>query len=238
MLCWSKKLIPIQSCYFFFFKVQLVPRGLKDYYHGNQNLVFIFLFKNPLPKWISPTPFHTTPKNKSWNQREDDQVPWVSQLLSSPLPGWSQWPLQREQTEGLVASASLSLQLAPSKLGQKAHTGMGPKDMSGTFPLSPLSSHCFNIWVVLGKDFEDVNRAWENKNNSIILHLIMGLGVPPTTTREVKGCAQISTFSTIFTSLTDFYVILLLREVPIHSLVVKCLYLQQFWPHAIPQSQT
>lgn len=59
----------------------------------------------------------------------------ASQILSLPLPGWSQVPLQREKTEATGASAPLSPQLVPTKLGQKAPAARAPDSMSQTFSL-------------------------------------------------------------------------------------------------------
>ena len=143
----------------------------------------------------------------------------ASQILSLPRPGWSQQSLQTEQTDGTGASASLPPPLIPVELGQEAPIAETPNSFSQT---SPLSSHCFNLCAVSGKQIWKWKQSLgSGKNKSSILHL--GSRLPSATTGAVKGvCLNISVFNSRNQSCI-FCVSLLWSEIPIHCLVVKCL---------------
>ena len=157
----------------------------------------------------------------------------ASQILSLPRPGWSQQSLQTEQTDGTGASASLPPPLIPVELGQEAPIAETPNSFSQT---SPLSSHCFNLCAVLGKQIWKWKQSLgSGKNKSSILHL--GSRLPSATTGVVKGvCLNTSVFNSRNQSCI-LCVSLLWSEIPIHCLVVKCLSLlfnRYVWLFATP----
>lgn len=138
MICWSKNLVPIKSCFCLFVSsTTCSQRQLQDCRHSNQNLGSIFLFKIPFAITDFTTPFHTTPKNKSWKQGRR-QVPWPHRFSAFHTPGGAS-SHYREQTESTRASASVSPQLVPIELGQEAPIAETPNSSSQTFsPLLPL----------------------------------------------------------------------------------------------------
>lgn len=106
--------------------------------------------------------------------------------------------------------------------------------MSESF--SPPSHH-LTIWFCWAKILK--MKTEPGKRGTNLVSCTWGPGVPSTAPLERwRGCALISIFSTIVTSLAYFYVLLLWGKVPIHYLVVQCLCFQQLWPCVIPQSWT